>query len=379
MEAMKAVMYGAGNIGRGFLGQLFYESGYHTVFVDVNDELIGALNRRGSYPLRLLDGGERNDLLIGNASAVHGGDTRAVAEAIASADLTAVSVGAHILPRIAGALAAGLAERYARGGKPLDILICENLKNAGQTVRGLLREHLPEPVNGWCWENVGLVETSIGRMVPIQTPELQDGDPLRICVEPYKALPADRDAFRAGIPHLQGLVAFSPFSFYVERKLYIHNMGHALAAYAGDSWGLAYIWQAIAEPQIRRLVRDAMRASAEALAKRYHAGAAALYEHVDDLVKRFANRKLEDTAYRVGRDLKRKLAPEDRMVGALRMCTEAGTDTSGIAKGIALALRFSHEALNMPPEQALVEICGIRQEEPVFAEIMTLYKEERIV
>jgi mannitol-1-phosphate 5-dehydrogenase len=276
------------------------------------------------------------------------------------------------LPHIAPLLAAGLAERYAAHGKPLDVLICENLKDAGPHLRGLLMAHLPEGLRGWCEAKIGLVETSIGRMVPIQTPALQDGDPLRVCAEPYKLLPADREAFKAGIPDLKGLAPFSPFSLCVERKLYIHNMGHALTAYHGDRFGHEYIWQAIETPEINTAVRSAMNACAEALAKRYAADIRELCDHADDLVKRFANRRLGDTVRRVGRDLRRKLAPGDRLAGALRLCQEEGTDTSGIERGIALALRSSLNDLDRPPEKALTEVCGIRQDEPAFGRIMAL-------
>ena len=51
---MKAVMYGAGNIGRGFIGMLFSASGYEVTFVDVAEELIEALNRENTYPVRIV-------------------------------------------------------------------------------------------------------------------------------------------------------------------------------------------------------------------------------------------------------------------------------------------------------------------------------------
>jgi mannitol-1-phosphate 5-dehydrogenase len=48
----KAVMYGAGNIGRGFIGQLFSESGYHVVFIDIADSVVDRLNKDGCYPVK---------------------------------------------------------------------------------------------------------------------------------------------------------------------------------------------------------------------------------------------------------------------------------------------------------------------------------------
>ena len=372
-----AVMYGAGNVGRGFIGQLLYESGYRTVFVDVNEEVVSALNRRRAYPLRILAQQTHQDLLIENVSAVHGQNVEQVADAIAGADLLATAVGANVLPHIAPAIAAGLARRHDQGGAPLDILICENLMDAGQILRGLILAHLPEPAHRWFADHVGLVETSIGRMIPLQTPQLQDGDPLRICVEAYCALPADKEGFRAGIPALRGLAPTAPFSFYVERKLYMHNMGHALAAYCGDYVGLTTVWEAVETPEIADIVRGAMLSSADALARRFGADSAELHAHAEDLLARFANRQLGDSVYRVGRDLRRKLAPKDRMVGALRACMDAGIDGARIALGIALALRFSHGDLDLPAERVLTEVCGIDEAEPVYARILAFYAQAR--
>ena len=369
----KAVMYGAGNIGRGFIGQLLYESGYHTVFIDVNNDTVCALNERRAYPLRILTGGAVTDMNIGNVSAVHGGDTEQAAAAIAEADLMATAVGAGTLPLIAPVIAEGLRQRHRRGGAPLDILICENLKDSALVLRGLLAEHLPRELETWYMTHIGLVETSIGRMVPLQTPELLDGDPLRVCVEAYAALPVDRGAFRAGIPDLRGIHPYEPFSFYVERKLYIHNMGHALAAYCGDYIGCEYLWQAVEVPEIKAVVRKAMLACAMALARKYRADEDELRAHVEDLLQRFANRQLGDTVYRVGRDLRRKLAPEDRMIGALHICPEA--EAGGIRFGIALALRFSHSGLDIPAEQTLAEICKIPPDEAAYSSILGIYKQ----
>ena len=69
----RALQFGAGNIGRGFLGQLYYESGYAATFVDVLDDVVRALNERGEYPLRIVDDTPQT-LCIRNASALHAGD-----------------------------------------------------------------------------------------------------------------------------------------------------------------------------------------------------------------------------------------------------------------------------------------------------------------
>ena len=49
---MKAVMYGGGNIGRGFVGALFSQAGYEVTFIDVAESVVQALSEQHEYPVR---------------------------------------------------------------------------------------------------------------------------------------------------------------------------------------------------------------------------------------------------------------------------------------------------------------------------------------
>lgn len=49
---MKAVMYGGGNIGRGFIGALLSQSGYEVTFIDVAEPMVKALQEKHTYPVR---------------------------------------------------------------------------------------------------------------------------------------------------------------------------------------------------------------------------------------------------------------------------------------------------------------------------------------
>ena len=333
-----AVMYGAGNIGRGFIGMLLSQSGYKVTFIDVSKPLVDALNHRGSYPVRMLDTDGHEDVLVESVDAIDGLNETAVAEAIASTDVMATAVGANILPRIAKNIALGLKLRMKRGGKPLNILICENLLDANIALMGWISEHLDETERAWMNANVGFVEASIGRMVPVQTPDMQEGDPLRVCVERYGYLPVDKDAFRGELPEIRNMVPFSPFDFYIRRKLYIHNMGHAVTAYLGMYGHLPLIADAIDDPEIYILAFQAMLESAEALFYKYGVPVSETLRHIQDLLLRFANRSLGDTCARVGADIVRKLSAPDRLIGAVRLCREQGITPAYICVGIAGAV-----------------------------------------
>jgi mannitol-1-phosphate 5-dehydrogenase len=187
-------------------------------------------------------------------------------------------------------------------------------------------------------ENTGLVEASIGRMVPLQTDELRGGNPLRICVEPYAFLPVDKAAFRGEIPSLAGMYPFDNFDFYIQRKLFIHNMGHAVCAYLGLLKGDNFIYETVNSAAILFIAQNAMMESAVALSIRYGASLQNLHYHIRDLLRRFSNKALGDTCARVGADTRRKLGNRDRLIGALLCCGEEGVIPAFISVGIGAAL-----------------------------------------
>jgi mannitol-1-phosphate 5-dehydrogenase len=199
---------------------------------------------------------------------------------------------------------------------------------------------------------VGLVEASIGRMVPVQTEEMKDGEPMRVCVERYGFLPTDGAAFKGGIPEIKNMVPFAPFDFYLKRKLYIHNMGHATCAYLGDLLGLEYIYQSIDVADVRILVQNAMLESAMALSAKYGVALNDITMHITDLLNRFTNAALKDTCARVGGDPARKLSPDDRMIGSSSLALQQGTTPAYIAVGAAAGVhRYIKETEGM--EQGL--------------------------
>ena len=353
---MKAVMYGGGNIGRGFIGALLSQSGYEVTFIDVAEPVVKALSENHQYPVRYVSTEGHEDVVIRNVTAVNGNDQEAASEAIAQCDIMATAVGARILKFIVGNIVAGLRKRWARTDKPLNIIICENLMDANKVLEGMLKDLLTDEEKKLFDERVGLVEASIGRMVPVQTDEMKDGDPMRVCVERYGYLPTDKAAFKGEIPAIRNMVPFEPFDFYIKRKLYIHNMGHATCAYLGDVLGLPYIYQSIDVPEVRILVQNAMTESAMALSKKYGVALDGILLHITDLLHRFTNAALKDTCQRVGGDPGRKLSPDDRLIGSASLALENGVTPAYIAVGAAAGLRrYIHEAEGMEQSMASAE------------------------
>lgn len=347
---MKLVQFGAGNIGRSFIGQLFCRSGWDVVFVDVNEELVRLLNERRYYQVVIKREGQVDEVRrIGPVRAISGRDSAAVAGELATANLAATSVGKGALGAIIPLIARGLEGRYrSRPDWPLDFIIAENAPGADRLFReGLTRELGPEyPLE----RLVGLVETSIGKMVPIMRAEDLAHDPLQVFAEDYETLILDKRAFRGPLPGSTGpwpdsIQLVDDIRAFVARKLYLHNLGHAAVAYTGFAMNpsLVYIAEAVRIPAVRDRTLAAMQESAAALLAQYpHAYSRRdLDDHIENLLDRFGNRALGDTIYRVGRDLYRKLDREDRLVGAMRLCAAHGLPFDRIAEVYRSALNFA--------------------------------------
>lgn len=377
---MKAVMYGGGNIGRGFIGMLFSQSGYEVTFVDVVPAVVEHLNKEHCYPVRIISDEGHEDHMITNVDAVGGNDPEAVAAAIADADIMATAVGAKILKFIAPNIALGIKKRFANGGRPLDIIVCENLMNADKVLEGLIKEHLNEEEQHVMDEKVGLAEASIGRMVPVQTDEMKDGNPMRVCVEGYRFLPVDKAAFKGGIPDIKGLTPFSPFDYFIKRKLYLHNRGHAVCAYLGGYKGLEYIYEAIDDPEILAITQNAMLESAMGLSKKYDVPLNDIVLHMQDLLCRFTNAALKDTCKRVGGDPLRKLQRDDRLIGSALVVLEQGTCPSYIPVGIAGAMYryFNEDEKYVQSEESamsfLKDACGLDADGELARYTISMYR-----
>ena len=334
----QAVVFGAGAVGRGFIGQLLCEAGWFVTFLDVAPQLIARLAADGSYPHLTVSNAGTDRRTIGPVTALDARDTDAAVHALVEADLAVSCVGTRVLPAVADTLAKAVGARIAAGRPPLDVLLAENLHDASGIVHALLAERLPALSPGVLDAQVGLMETSIGRMIPVPDPARLADEPTAVFVEPYKMLPYDAAARRGAPLDVPGLVAdlSVPFAFYGDRKLYVHNMGHCAAAYLGELVGATMIADTIAVPGIRYLVRAAMVESAAALSSRYGVALPGLLAHVDDLLHRFGNRATGDTVERVGREPLRKFAKGDRLLGALDLVAAEGLPGHHVSVAVAV-------------------------------------------
>lgn len=377
------VQIGAGNIGRGFVAPLFAASGWEVVFVDVNQRLIDELNKRGRYQVTEVDNEGTSTVDVAPVRALHSGDLATVIATLAAADLAATAVGIAVLDRLGPVLAAAARAR----GRPLDVLVCENGLDAHERLRQAVTSADPAAVS-----LLGFVRTSIGRMIPAPEP---DADLLNIAVEPYGNLPVERVAFRGDIPAVRGIDAAEDFDLIIRQKLYLHNLTHACLAYGGARLGYATIPECATDAKLAASVRSAGFEAAEALARahgRSEVERARIRREnrdlVEDLLDRYGNRRLNDPVARVGRDPWRKLAADDRVVGAARLCLAQGVHPTAILRHLLDACAWQptadepqaarwRELQSRGPLALLTAVTGLPRTEPLMQQLRETMLDQR--
>lgn len=394
VEYRKMVIFGAGKIGRSFIGQLFGCAGYQVVFIDINKTVVDGLNQKGSYRV-VIKGEKDEEIFVPNVQAISSLDKDKVVEAVSTAGIMAVSVGKNVLGIITPVIAAGLIARNKKyHGTPLDIILAENMRSAADFVREHLKENLP---SGFPLESmVGLVETSIGKMVPIIPQAELEKDPLVVFAEPYNTLIVDEKGFKSPIPEIKGLAPKKNIKAWVDRKAFIHNLGHATAAYYGYAKhpGAVYLYEVLDDNEVLLFTRAVMLQSAGILKAAYpeEFTASGLQDHIDDLIRRFRNKALRDTIFRVGQDLPRKLGADDRFMGSIHLAMQYSMPFDLILKAMSYGLHFKakdeagksfpadvtfQESLIKDFDSSLTEILGYDpvRDLPVIAKLTDYYKQ----
>ncbi len=157
---MKALHFGAGNIGRGFIGKLLADAGIELTFADVNQTVLDALNARHSYQVHVVGENEQVDTVSGVNAVSSIGDE--VVDLIAEVDLVTTAVGPVVLERIAPAIAKGLAQRKAQGTeRPLNIIACENMVRGTTQLKGHVFNALAEEDKAWVEAHIGFVDSAV--------------------------------------------------------------------------------------------------------------------------------------------------------------------------------------------------------------------------
>lgn len=371
---MKAVHFGAGNIGRGFVGLLLNEGGYEVVFSDVADALVDAINAADSYTVHEAGPGGTDHVVTGFRAVNSRTDPAEVAEEVASADVVTTAVGPTVLRFVAPSIVAGLALR-APDAAPLQIMACENAIGATDLLRNEIAT-AAGPDAETLLSRAVFANTAVDRIVPGQP----EGAGVDVTVEPYFEWAIEAPPFGDNLPNIPGAHFVDELGPYIERKLFTVNTGHAATAYFGARAGIERISDALADADIAARVSAALEETSAVLVAEHGLDPDDLAQYRATILDRFRNPSLVDTVQRVGRQPLRKISRHERFVGPAAMAAERGLSTEALVAAVLAALEFDE-----PSDEQSVELqqllksedahaftaraTGLDPEHPLFAQI----------
>lgn len=375
----EAIQIGAGNIGRGFMGAILEQAGWHVTFADVAEEIVSALHEKKCYTVHVQDR-ECEEIVIRNIDAVRSGSPEFL-EKVALCDLITTAVGPRVLPIIALSIAEGIRARMLAGNtEPMNVVCCENGLRTTTRLKGEVVKHLNAEELEFIEHHIGFADCAVDRICP--KPNFEN--PLDAAVERYCEWDVERSAWKGELPEVAGMSFVDDLMAYLERKLFTLNSGHAICAYLGSLKGYATIRESIGDPAIGGIVYRAICESGEGLIRRFSFDAAAHHAYIERIFARYQNPYLEDENIRVGREPIRKLDPADRLIKPMLTAYSYGLPVDDLVVGAAAALRFdcaedaqSVEMLRLiyaeGVEKAIETYTGLTREHPLFARILDAY------
>ncbi|MGM9943420.1 MAG: mannitol-1-phosphate 5-dehydrogenase [Lysinibacillus sp.] len=380
LQKPQAVHFGAGNIGRGFIGLMLTKSGYDVTFVTRNKKKISELQQRNEYPVNLASQ-HKERILVQNVTAVSSQNKNAVAKHIAKAHLITTAVGVSNLPNIASKIALGICYRFQTNNtEPLHIIACENAIQSSTKLKKSVYEHLPKEYHDKASRFVAFPNTVVDRIVPTK----HHIDPLEVTVEPYYEWVIDRSAMLEGLPPIEGVQLVDSLEAFIERKLFTVNTGHCSIAYLGYLNGYTTIHEVMTDPKLLTNIKKVMQETGDMLIEKHDFDEQEHIQYIHKTLKRFANPYLTDDIVRVGRSPIRKLSINDRLVRPTLLTYNLGLDVSNLTNALAAALLYDHaedpEALELKQaiqkhtiHEVIVKYLGIPSTHPIHKKIAKKY------
>lgn len=377
----KAIQFGAGNIGRGFIGALLSKSGYHVVFADVNEEIISKINEDKCYTIHIMDV-ECKDEKVENISGVISTSDE-ILEEIRTSDIITTAVGPVVLPRIASTIANGIKLRKITGVTSyLNIIACENAIKASSQLEEEVKKYLNEEEIAYLNEYVGFPNCSVDRIVP----PVKSENILDVVVENFYEWNVEEKAFKGEIPKIYGMNLVDNLMAYIERKLFTLNTGHAITAYFGYLKGYNTVDESIKDEVIHDLVKKAMIESGQGLIAKYNFDKEEHFKYIDKIIERFKNPYLKDDVARVGREPLRKLNENDRLIKPLMTAKSFNLDIDNLLLGVGAALNYNNEEDSQSVElqnlisekgvkESLAHVANLAQEQEVLSKVEKYYNE----
>lgn len=350
----KAIQFGGGNIGRGFIAGFLHEASYEVVFIDVMDNVISALDNSSSYEITEVSEEGEVTKTVSNYRAINSKThEQDVIKEVSTADIVTCAVGPNVLKLIAPVIAKGIDARTSV--KPVAVIACENAIGATDTLHGYIKDNTPVDRVETLTKRAQFANAAIDRIVPNQPAD----NGLNVRIEKFYEWVVEKGPFGfMGHPDINAIHWVDNLEPYIERKLFTVNTGHATTAYYGYAAGKKMIAEALADEGLRATVRSVLGETARLIVVKHGIKEEEQMKYVETIINRISNPHLEDSIERVGRAPMRKVSRQERFIGPASQLAERGEKFEALLDALEKALRFQ----NVPGDEESVELAKILKE-----------------
>ena len=290
----KAIHFGAGNIGRGFIGPVLQENKYEVIFVDVDERLINKINTSKEYKVFKLGNTKDTSINVQNVNAVSLNNFSTIPDILNEVSLISSSVGPKFVQDVFDVI------NKVQFKNEVTFIAFENMYRASSTVQKNSEASNP---------NLTVIDAVVDKIIPPQKK-----DSIDIIVENYGSIILDES--KTKLLKISDIVKYGNYEEEFIKKLWLLNGLHLQLAYFGISKGYKYIHEIYKSDEGKEF---AMKASSELM------NAFSLFtKKYDDIEEfslkindRFSSDKINDELVRIARNPKIKFSENERFAKPL--------------------------------------------------------------
>lgn len=294
---MRIVHFGAGNIGRGAIPEIFDKLYSHLTFIDSNQELVNVINETKRYKII-----NDKNVIVSNYSAIHLSNTSKIMNAIENADLITTSCGINNLEAIANILNNIIQLK----NKPIVIAFENNIRPSSYMKNFIKNKNY-----------FIFMDCTIDRIVPKQPEHISLLD---VKTESYLSVILEKSNEVHDWNWFKNFTIVESLDNYISLKLYGVNGLHFVISILAYNLGIHYIHLAFKNDVVQSYIHTYLKFLTLFLIEEFKFDKIYISNYLNENLRRFANPDLYDECTRIARNSLLKLSPNNRVVPIFVNC-----------------------------------------------------------
>lgn len=354
----RAIIIGAGRIGRGFIAELMARNDFEIIFFEYSPSVVDDLNRIGSYTVHVL-GNEVKNTFIDNIKAFETNDYQSFSNYWDNNTMIFTAVGGKNLPAVGKLISEAYNFKDNLEFKS-NVITCENWIDPAVDLKNSILKYIDVNKEKSFIENIGIAESVVMCTGTGAPDNYVLSNPLDTWVQDFWYLPIDGEAIKGETPEIKYVKFVENFGNLLKQKIYTNNTSVATVAYLGYLLGLKQVAESANHPRIQPILDGVYEEINEILIKSLNIDPEGQYEFSKAAKQKYTDERIVDIVVRIARDPLRKLGPMDRFIGPINLAISVGVNPKNIALGAAAALLFDYSQDESAQEmQNLIQKHGV--------------------